>query len=82
MRDYSGDGRHAEKGKMDLVKQRPINNAFVSDCLALRKGQLKNVGHISSSGQCFNEPPTQLNSVYLEGKITIVATFAYLQLSV
>lgn len=58
MRDYSGDDQHVEKGKMDLVKQRTINNAFVSDCLAPRKGQLKNVGHISSSGQGSNEPPT------------------------
>lgn len=37
---------------MDTVKQSPINNAFVSDCLAPRMGLLKNRGHMfSSSGQ-------------------------------
>lgn len=47
MRD---DPLHADKGATDVVKQSPINNAFVSDCLASRTGGLlKNGGHVSSS---------------------------------
>lgn len=49
MRDGSCDRRHADKGAMDIVKQSPINNAFVSECLAPRTGLLKNGGHMSSS---------------------------------
>ncbi len=49
MRADSGDSRHADTGAMDIVNQSPINNAFVSDCLAPRTELLKNGGHMSSS---------------------------------
>lgn len=41
MRDYSGDWRQIDKEMMNTVKQRPINKAFVSDCLVKRMELLK-----------------------------------------
>lgn len=34
------------KGAMDIVKESPINNALLSDCLAPRTGLLKNGGQM------------------------------------